>query len=218
MDGDAGVIAAVTAVLLDMDGTLVESDAAVERAWTAWAAEYSVDPTAVLAIAHGSPAERTVRALRPEFGPGEVAEAAARQLALQYDDLSDVVATNGARRLVGALERRAMPWAVVTSADRRLAKARLAAAGIAAPVLITADDVVAGKPAPDGYLLAARTLGVAASRCLVVEDTEPGLEAGRAAGAMTAALKGLNGDVQLAHLGELADLLPATTPRRGGPR
>jgi sugar-phosphatase len=46
------------AVLLDMDGTLVDSDAAVERAWTHWSAEHGVDPDAVLAIAHGSPRNR----------------------------------------------------------------------------------------------------------------------------------------------------------------
>ena len=215
MDDAAGAMAAVAAVLLDMDGTLVDSDAAVERAWTAWAVEYQVDPAAVLAIAHGSPAERTVRTLLPELDPREVAQAAARQLALQYDDLSDVRPMQGAHRLVTEFERRAMPWAVVTSADRRLARARLAAARIAAPVLITAEDVSAGKPAPDGYLLAARTLDVAPERCLVVEDTQPGLEAGRSAGATTAALKGLDGDIRLAHLGELADLLAAATVEPG---
>ena len=52
-----GRLEAVSAVLLDMDGTLVDSDAAVERAWSAWAAEYDVDLAAVLAIAHGTPAE-----------------------------------------------------------------------------------------------------------------------------------------------------------------
>jgi sugar-phosphatase len=211
--GTAGTsVADVVAVLFDMDGTLVDSDAAVERAWTTWAAEYDVDPAAVLAIAHGSPAQHTVTALRPELGPDEVAEAAGRQLALQYDDLSDVVATEGAHRLLTVLAQRTLPWAVVTSADRRLARARLRAAGITAPVLITAEDVARGKPAPDGYLLAASTLGVAPERCLVVEDTEPGLQAGRAAGSITAALRGLDGDIKLAHLGELAHLLDTAAP------
>lgn len=133
--------------------------------------------------------------------------AAARQLALQYDDLADVVATAGAARLVRLLDEQALPWAVVTSADRRLARARLGAAGIDPPVLVTAEDVTAGKPDPEGYLAAARALGVPPAHCLVVEDSEPGLLAGRAAGARTAALKGLDGDLRLADLGELADLL-----------
>ncbi len=86
----------IRAVLFDMDGTLVDSDAAVERAWTVWAGEYGVPVADVLAIAHGSPAESTVDRMRPDLSAPARAEAAARQLELQYDDLSDVVATPGA--------------------------------------------------------------------------------------------------------------------------
>jgi len=205
-------LSVVDAVLLDMDGTLVDSDAAVERAWTVWANEYGVEPAAAIAIAHGSPAERTVRHLRPELDAGAIAISAARQLELQYDDLSDVTPTPGAHELLAVLARLGIPWAVVTSADVRLAKARLGAAGITAPLLITFEDVTAGKPHPQGYLLAAEALGVAPGRCLVVEDAEPGLDAGRAAGAMTAALKDLVGDLCLDDLGQLAHLLAAIVP------
>ena len=200
-------IALVRAMLLDMDGTLVDSDASVERAWVAWANRYSIDPTDALAIAHGNPADSTVRALRPDLDEGEVAEAAAYQLAMQYDDLVDVVPTSGSHRLIETLDRHDLGWAVVTSADRRLAAARLAAVGMSVPVLVTVEDVVVGKPDPEGYLLAAQILGVSPSSCLVVEDTETGLDAARAAGAMTAAVKGLDADLRLGDLGQLADLL-----------
>ncbi len=106
--------------------------------------------------------------------------------------------------MLAVLRRRRLPWAVVTSGDRRLARARLAAAAIDTPVLVTVDDVVAGKPHPEGYLLAARLLGVPPARCLVVEDSEPGLAAGRAAGAVTVALKGLDGDLAVTDLVGLA--------------
>jgi sugar-phosphatase len=199
----------IAAVLFDMDGTLVDSDAAVERAWRVWSAEQGVDPAAALAIAHGSPADRTVRRLLPALDDAGVAAAAARQLELQYDDLTDVVPTPGAHELLATLGRLRLPWAVVTSADLRLAKARLGAAGIVPPVLVTVEDVTAGKPHPEGYLRAAELLGVPPARCLVVEDAEVGLAAGRAAGAATAALKGLDGDVRLPGLGRLAELLAA---------
>ena len=197
----------VGAVLLDMDGTLVDSDAAVERAWTTWAGEYGVEPATALAIAHGCPSERTVRRLLPELDAAAVVASAARQLELQYDDLGDVTAAKGADELLAVLVQLGVPWAVVTSADARLANARLDAAGVAAPLLVTVEDVTAGKPDPQGYLLAAGMLGVAPGCCLVVEDAEPGLVAGRAAGAMTAALKHLTGDLCLNDLGELAELL-----------
>jgi sugar-phosphatase len=194
----------IEAVLFDMDGTLVDSDAAVERAWRTWAAEYRVDPAAVLAVAHGAPADRTVGLVRPDLTAADAAAAAARQLELQYDDLSDVVPTPGAIELLAALR---LPWAIVTSADVRLAKARLGAAGIAAPLLVTVDDVRVGKPDPEGYLRAAELLGVPPERCLVVEDAAVGVTAGRAAGAQVAALKGVEADLALPDLGTLARLL-----------
>jgi mannitol-1-/sugar-/sorbitol-6-phosphatase len=197
----------VQAVLLDMDGTLVDSDAAVERAWRTWAAEYGTDFERVLAIAHGSPAERTVRHVRPDLSAEQVTAAAARQLALQYEDLSDVTAAPGARELLAELDRLGLPWAVVTSADTKLARLRLAAAGLLVPVLITVEDVRAGKPDPEGYLLAARTLAVEPGRCLVVEDAEPGVLAGQAAGATVAALKGVPADLAIADLYQLTRLL-----------
>jgi HAD superfamily hydrolase (TIGR01509 family) len=199
----------IAAVLLDMDGTLVASDAAVERAWTTWAGEHGVDPAAVLAIAHGSPADATVRRILPALGAEASAAAADRQLELQYDDLADVTALAGAHELIATMADRRLPWAVVTSADVRLAKARLGAAGIEPPMLVTIEDVANGKPDPEGFLLAAERLGVAPEHCLVVEDSAPGLAAGRAAGAMTAALKGLDGDLRIADLAELARRLSA---------
>ncbi|WP_433373767.1 HAD-IA family hydrolase [Actinoplanes sp. CA-142083] len=199
----------IRAILFDMDGTLVDSDRAVERSWLSWATEYGADGPAAYEMAHGSPSETTVRKLLSHLGEEEIRRASARQLELQYDDLSDVVATPGALDLIALLDREGVPWAVVTSADDRLAKARLTAAGITPRVLVTTDDVAAGKPDPAGYLLAAQLLGVPAENCLVVEDAEVGLEAARAAGAHTAALRGLHGDLEIRTL---ADLTTTVTP------
>jgi sugar-phosphatase len=197
----------IKAVLFDMDGTLVNSDGAVERAWMTWAAEYGVDGAEAIALGHGSPSETTVRKLRPHLDEAAVAVATARQLELEYDDLSDVVAAPGAFEVLDVLARRGLPWAVVTSADLRLARARLGAAGLTPPVLVTTDDVAAGKPDPAGYLRAAELLGVPPGNCLVVEDADVGLAAARAAGARTAALRGLEADISIASLADLATLL-----------
>jgi sugar-phosphatase len=207
----------IAAVLFDMDGTLVDSDAAVDRAWTAWAQEYGVDPRYLTSIAPGHPAGDTVAKVLADRGPEVVAEATARILGRESDDVSDVVAAPGAHEVLARLQELGIPWAVVTGADTRLAKARLNAARITAPILLTTDDVARGKPDPAGYLRAAELLGVAADECLVVEDTEPGAAAGRAAGARVATLKGLADDLPIESLRDLLPLLgdetiPAAAP------
>jgi sugar-phosphatase len=200
----------VAAVLFDMDGTLVDSDAAVERAWRAWAHDYQLDPEAVLAIAIGVPAISTVRRLWPDWSEERIQADAARQLDRECHDLADVVPTAGAHRLLGVVAELGLPWAVVTSADTRLARARLGQADIHPPLLLTLDDVTAGKPDPEGYLIAARQLGVDPASCLVVEDSDAGVAAGRAAGATVASVKGRPADLRLTDLHQLAVLLTET--------
>ena len=200
-------LSGVSAVLLDMDGTLIDSDAAVERAWRMWLQEYGFDPEVPVAGIHGSPTEVTVRRLRPDLNDEEVRDAVSRQMAPQYVDLGDTVATPGALALLKTLAELNLPWAVVTSADARLAHARLVSAQIHPDILVTSDDIATGKPDPEGYLLAARRLNHEPARCLVVEDAEPGVQAGRAAGCLVAGLKGVPCDLKLADLSELDDLL-----------
>jgi HAD superfamily hydrolase (TIGR01509 family) len=203
------VLRGLEAVLLDMDGTLVDSDADVERAWRSWAREYGVDAASVLAVAHGRPAVATVRLVAPWLSSAAAERAAGRQTELQEAVADGTRALPGAGRLVAELDRLELPWAVVTGATPGLARARLHAAGVHPPVLVTLDDVRQGKPDPDGFLLAAAHLGVEPRRCLVVEDSTPGIEAGRAAGARVASLRGLPADVRLRDLAELAALLRA---------
>ena len=197
----------VQAVLLDMDGTLVDSDAAVERSWRTWAAEYRVDPGREPLVAHGLPALGNIRRLRPDLSQDEAATAAQHQLELEYVDVADVTAAPGAHGLLAELDRLGLPWAVVTSADIRLAQIRLGAARITPALLVTIDDVRHGKPDPEGYLLAARKLGADPRRCLVVEDAEAGVAAGRAAGAVVAGLRGVDADIPVTDLHQLTVLL-----------
>ena len=193
----------IRAVLFDMDGTLVDSDAIVDRSWSRWATEYGISPAEVLAVAHGNPAVATVAQMLPDATPAERAAAGARVLDLEVNDVDGVVAKPGALDLLATLDRIGVPWAVYTSAPAQLAKVRLTVAGIAPSVLVTVDDVSRGKPDPEGYLRAAELLGVPATQCLVVEDTVVGLSAGQASGALTAGLKGISADIELADLHRL---------------
>lgn len=175
----------VSAVLFDMDGTLVDSTAAVERVWRRWAARHGLDFPALLAVSHGRRAADTIARFAP---PGaDHAEENRWMLEAEMVEQQGIVPIPGAQRLLASLPRGRV--AVVTSAARELALLRLRLAGLVVPSLvIAAEDVTAGKPDPQGYLQAARQLGVAPEACLVVEDAPAGLEAGRAAGGRVLAL------------------------------
>jgi mannitol-1-/sugar-/sorbitol-6-phosphatase len=167
------------AFLFDMDGTLISSIAATNRAWTRWAKSHGLDPVAVLRTMHGVRAIEVIRRLNV---PGmDVEYEAAVLTQAEMDDAEGVVPIKGALELLQDLppER----WAIATSAPRELAVIRLAAAGIPQPrALITADDVTQGKPAPDCFAMAARQLDVPVCECLVWEDSLAGVQAAVAAG------------------------------------
>lgn len=168
------------AFLFDMDGTVLNSIAAAERVWTAWANRQSLDVTAFLPTIHGKRAIETIAALKlPGVDPVVEADLL---LKAEADDLEGIVPIPGAVPFLRSLppER----WAIVTSAPRELALLRIEAAGIPVPaMMVTAEDVTNGKPAPDCFLLAARRLGVEARDCLVFEDAPAGIAAGEASGA-----------------------------------
>jgi sugar-phosphatase len=165
----------VIAVLSDMDGVLVDSTPAVVRTWEVWGERLGVDGRAVAEANHGVPARDVLAPLVPaDRLDAEVA-------AFEEAEVTD---TRGVVTMPGATDVLALPVvAIVTSCTLRLARARLAAAGLPEPaVLVTADMVERGKPAPDPYLLGAQRLGVAAEDCIVLEDAPAGIAAGRAAG------------------------------------
>jgi sugar-phosphatase len=167
------------AFLFDMDGTILTSIKAAERVWGQWARSHGLDVDAFLPTIHGKRTEETIRALAlPGVDP--VAEAAFITRA-EIEDVAGIEAIVGAGALLASLPRER--WAIVTSAPRLLAEARILAAGLPMPaVLVAAEDVERGKPAPDPFLLGARKLGVAPADCLVFEDTLAGLQSAQAAG------------------------------------
>ncbi|MDR6607760.1 HAD-IA family hydrolase [Pseudomonas synxantha] len=168
------------AFLFDMDGTVLTSIAAAERVWTTWAVRHGVDVETFLPTIHGTRAIDTIRRLGL---PGVDAEAEAAWITeAEIDDVDGVFEVAGAADFLKSLP--AHQWAIVTSAPRELALRRMAAAGIPEPeVLVTAEDVTAGKPDPAGYKLAARRLGVEPAQCLIFEDATVGILAAEAAGA-----------------------------------
>ena len=173
------------AFLFDMDGVLVDSRAVVERTWQRWAAErHPIDLVKLLRVAHGRKARDTLRIMAPSLATDEeVAWLDRTELA----DVEGLRVLPGAKELVTALPRDR--WAIVTSCGLDLARLRLSAAGVPEPdVLVVAEAVQRGKPAPDGYRLGAERLGFEPRDCIVFEDAPAGVAAGKAAGARVLAL------------------------------
>ncbi len=168
-----------SAFLFDMDGTLLDSTAVVERVWGRWAVRHGLEPASLIPTIHGI---RAVDVLtRLNLTGVDVLNEAARIEAAELQDVDGVVPIAGAINFLESLPRDR--WAIVTSAPMDLAKRRMAAAQIPMPdVIISGEDVKHGKPHPDCYLLGARRLGKAAGDCLVFEDAPAGIEAAQSAG------------------------------------
>jgi len=197
-----------------MDGVLMDSTPSVERVWRTWAAQHGLDPDRIAPLAHGRRSIETIRAVAPELD-AEKENVIVEQM--EIDDKDGVMALPGAAELIAHLppER----FAIVTSATRPLAVARLGYAGIPVPRrMITADDVTHGKPSPEPFLKGAALLGFAPEDCLVFEDSPAGIASARSAGMKAIALQTTYPADQLqaanAIIGSLADV--KTTFRDAG--
>ena len=176
------------APLLDMDGTLVHSTTEVETVWRLWCQGHRLDPEPVLAMCHGVRSREVIRALAPQLDLAREV-ALLDELEIQHAGVAEPIA--GARTLLGALSP--ARWVLVTSASQRVARHRLASAGLPLPLprlLIGAEDVVRGKPDPEPYLLAARQLGLAPADCLVFEDAPAGIRSALQAGCQVVQIGG----------------------------
>ncbi len=169
----------IDAVLLDMDGTILNSIKSAEKIWTAWALRQGLDVDSFIPTIHGMQAISTIRRLNlPGIDP-ELEAAAITQA--EIDDVEGIEAIPGAAAFLHSLTP--YRWAVVTSAPRELALRRIQAAGLPVPpLMIAAEDVPNGKPAPDCFRIAAAKLGTTADKCLVLEDSPAGILAAERAG------------------------------------
>jgi mannitol-1-/sugar-/sorbitol-6-phosphatase len=183
--------------LFDLDGVLVDSTPAVERVWSRWAQEHGFEAAAVVKQAHGRPSIATIRELLPNGSHDEEDRKVERW---EIEDLDGVVPLPGAERCLRELPQER--WAVVTSGTRPLATARIRAAGLPLPKhFVTASDIRHGKPNPEPYLLGAKSLGIPASDCVVIEDAPAGVQAGRAASARVIAVLTTSSEEELRAAG-----------------
>jgi len=190
-----------TALLIDMDGVLVDSTAAIARVWAQWAGRFHLDAGRVAALAHGRTALATIQELFPNESPEFHQREFAWTVRAEIEDIADVVALPGARGVLKAVPP--AQRAVVTSASRDLAEVRLRASGLwdLVSFLVTANDIRHGKPNPEPYLKGAAALQLPPQDCIVIEDAASGTRAGKAAGARVIAVRTTSGDASLCAAG-----------------
>ena len=188
-------------LLIDMDGVLVDSTAAIARVWARWAARYNMDPVAVTALAHGRTSRASIQDLLPNESPELHVEEDRWMLRAEIEDVADVVALPGARELLAAVP--SAQRVVVTSAARNLSEVRLRAAGLWDLVhhLVTSSDIQNGKPHPEPYLKGAAALQLPPADCVVIEDAASGTRSGKSAGARVLAIRTTSTDADLLAAG-----------------
>jgi sugar-phosphatase len=194
------------AILFDLDGVLIDSTTNITRHWRQWAQRHDLDLAEIMRNAHGRITIETMRLVAPHL---PIEEEARQFAAIEVADTEGVVTIAGAPALLDSLPADA--WAIVTSGGRDVATARLKSRGLPVPkVMVTADDVTNGKPAPEPYLVAARVLGLPVEQCVVVEDSPAGIAAARAAGMRSLAVASTHASHELeaatAIAGQLDDI------------
>ena len=173
--------------IFDLDGTLIDSmplhyragNEAMRRAGLS----RKLDKDFFYSLG-GVPARRVTKLLAQRYGRrfgnvGILREKEALFADLQADARLIAPTVAFARRVAATY-----PIAVASGGPRKIVQQSLEISGLKSlfPVVVTADDVAQGKPAPDMFLLAAKLMHVAPEKCLVFEDAEPGIMAAKAAG------------------------------------
>ncbi len=176
------------ALFFDCDGVLVDTEPVANRALARFLGEcgYEISYEECRRLFVG----RTMQAVQ-----AHVEEATGRPLGEDWPErirdatlkafAEGVEPVEGARDVLSGLDARSMPYCVASSGKFEKMRFTLGATGLlplVEDVLFSAEEVAHGKPAPDLFLHAAARMGHAPERCLVIEDSVPGVQAGVAAG------------------------------------
>jgi HAD superfamily hydrolase (TIGR01509 family) len=174
------------AVIFDLDGTLVDSEPLSETAWRRVLAAHGYkvgdgEIRAAQGLRFGESYDKFARA--SPLPPIDVIWADySRLLYASYDE--SLVSFADAVTTARQLHAEGVALALATSSQRERLERTLAAAGLNGlfAVSVAGDEIARGKPAPDGYLAAARLLGVDPADCVAIEDSQAGIDAASAAG------------------------------------
>jgi HAD superfamily hydrolase (TIGR01509 family) len=172
-------------LIFDCDGTLADTMPAHFVAWVTALRAHGADLSEELFYASaGKPTRTIIEDLNKEFGYDLDVEAVYEEKEGLYLSVIDSVKEIRAVVDVARANLGKVPMGVASGGTHVVVDSTLSALGITSlfDVVVGADDVLHGKPAPDMFLLAAERMGIAPEDCVVYEDGEPGIVAARAAG------------------------------------
>jgi HAD superfamily hydrolase (TIGR01509 family) len=180
----------IRAVVFDMDGLLIDTEAAYRDVIIAVAAERGDDlPLSLFHRMIGTPNAGSFELLLAHFGPDFDAEGLFAASWVRFHEVVDLenILKAGVVELLDHLDQIGLPKAIATSSPREAVETHLGPSGVASrfDAIVTRGDYARGKPAPDPFLKAAERLGVDPLDCLALEDSHNGVRAAHAAGMMT---------------------------------
>jgi len=178
------------ALILDMDGVLVDSERVEEKVWKEAGRQlgYRITHDFYLDLI-GLGARHAVEELKKNFGDDFPVEAFRDERLKRLEEITQnegIPLKKGAQELFEYIENLDIPIALATSSGRKLVDDRLPGRSPLFDAIVTGDDVHRAKPNPEIYQIAARNLQANPSECLVVEDSEPGVQSAHKAGMMIA--------------------------------
>ncbi|KAF2161845.1 hypothetical protein M409DRAFT_27901 [Zasmidium cellare ATCC 36951] len=171
------------ALLFDMDGTIIDSTEAIVKHWHQIGKEIGVPGEEILLTSHGRRSIDVLALLAPDRANWDYVCLAEGNIPKLYG--SSIVEIPGSRTILSQLDAVGAPWAIVTSGTRPLVQGWLDVMKLAQPKnMVTAEEVVHGKPDPECYRMGAKRLNFEGegSKVVVFEDAPAGVRAGKAAG------------------------------------
>ena len=194
------------AIVLDIDGLMVDTEPISRRAWDKVLAQFGYElnddlHTRMIGYRFDESVQMVIDAYELSLSMDEIKQ-------MKNVEYAKILALGapvmpGLYDLIAAIKQRELPWAVATSSSYTHAQEILRQLGLedSCQAIAGGDEVPRGKPAPDIYLLAAKRLGLPSRHCMALEDSAPGCRSALAAGMMTLALP--NGDTKKADFPEV---------------
>ncbi|MBL1417147.1 MAG: HAD-IA family hydrolase [Moritella sp.] len=170
--------------IFDVDATLVNTTRVINNIWKIWASQKGIEFSEIYPHVHGRKIIETLTLVDPQYSNVDE-EKAVKDIAVHA--MKSATEIEGALNFVKSIPK--YSWAIATSGPRKVAETSLLASGFELPdSMVCAEDVTYGKPHPDPFILAAKSLGLDPQSCIAFEDSPVGIKSAKDAGCFTIAL------------------------------